>query len=69
MPVEEKVRLADFVIDNNSSIENTEKQINKLHRNLKSSRFHWIVRAVFITGVILLMAVVSGMVALFRWIF
>lgn len=34
MPLSDKVRLADFVIDNNSTIENTNKQIERLRRML-----------------------------------
>lgn len=34
IPLQDKVRIADFVIDNNSTIENTKKQVNRIRRLL-----------------------------------
>ncbi len=34
MPLKEKARLADFIIDNNSTLKNTEKQVELLRRKL-----------------------------------
>lgn len=36
MPDAEKIKAADYVIDNNGSLANTEKQVDKLMRELKS---------------------------------
>ncbi|OQV24759.1 putative Dephospho-CoA kinase domain-containing protein [Hypsibius exemplaris] len=68
LPVEEKAKRADIVIDNNGTIDNTERQINKVYRSLQASRFHWIVRLVFLTGVLFLLLLFGGLVAFFRWI-
>lgn len=68
MPVEDKARLADFVIDNNGTLDNTEKQVQRLYDALKVSRFHWVVRLVFLTGVALLLLIFSGVLAFFRWL-
>jgi dephospho-CoA kinase len=34
MPPEEKLKYADFVIDNSASLENTQKQVKKVYREL-----------------------------------
>ncbi|MFH0832923.1 MAG: dephospho-CoA kinase [Candidatus Aenigmatarchaeota archaeon] len=35
MPIEKKLRLADYVIDNNSSLKNTEEQVKKIFEEIK----------------------------------
>ncbi|MFN3814407.1 MAG: dephospho-CoA kinase, partial [Aquificaceae bacterium] len=37
MPMEEKLRYADFVIDNSGSIEDTKEQVNKVYQELRLS--------------------------------
>ena len=69
MPQDEKIRRADYVIDNNGHIDETEKQVLKIYNSLKASKFHWIVRGVFSTGVLLLVGVIWTFVAIARWIF
>lgn len=35
LPDEEKIKLADFVIDNSGSLDNTKKQVNEVYKELK----------------------------------
>ena len=42
----EKCRRATIIIDNNGSLENTERQVREIHRALNSSYKHWKVRLV-----------------------
>ncbi|XP_073973630.1 dephospho-CoA kinase isoform X2 [Rhodnius prolixus] len=44
MPLEEKARLANFVIDNNGSFEETREQVNQVVAVLKSDKFHLKIR-------------------------
>lgn len=37
MPIEEKIRMSDFVIDNNGSMEDTKKQVLHIYKTLKES--------------------------------
>ena len=69
MPQDEKIRRADYVIDNNGHIEETAEQVLKIYNSLKASKFHWLVRGVSSTGVLLLVGVIWTFVALVRWIF
>jgi len=39
MPLSDKVRLADFVIDNSGTFDNTYKQVEKLRRMLWKARY------------------------------
>lgn len=34
IPLEEKIRIADFIIDNNGSMQNTQKQVKEIRRSL-----------------------------------
>jgi dephospho-CoA kinase len=36
MPIKEKIKMADYVIDNSSSLDNTKKQVEKIWKNLVS---------------------------------
>ncbi|XP_055346262.1 dephospho-CoA kinase-like [Paramacrobiotus metropolitanus] len=69
MPQEKKVRFADHVINNSHSLQETNKQVMKLHSALMKSKFHWVVRGVFLTGVILLCVALYLVLVIIRWIF
>ncbi|GAV08104.1 hypothetical protein RvY_17845 [Ramazzottius varieornatus] len=68
MPQDEKIKRANYVIDNNGTISQTEVQVKKIYALLKASKFHWIVRGVFATGVLLLVGSIWAFVAFIRWI-
>jgi hypothetical protein len=44
MPLEQKAALAQFVIENSGSLEDTRQQVEDIHRELSRSLFHWKVR-------------------------
>lgn len=48
MPIEEKARLADYVIDNSGHISDTRKQTEEIVSKLKSSYTHLKIRIIFI---------------------
>ena len=45
MPLEEKARRAQFVVENSGSLRDTEEAVRAVHAALAASRFHWRVRA------------------------
>lgn len=49
MPLSEKVKFADFVINNNGSIESTQQQVEKMVLELRRSKAHWKYRLVLVT--------------------
>lgn len=48
MPLSEKVSRADFVINNNESLESTKQQVNNVVLELRRLKTHWKYRAVFV---------------------
>jgi dephospho-CoA kinase len=46
MSTSERLKRADYIIDNSKDIENTRKQIDNLHRILVKTRKHWKIRFV-----------------------
>lgn len=68
MPQDEKIRLAGYVVDNSGSLKETHRQVMELYQKLQSSRFHWIVRGVFLTGVLLLFGSIAIVVSFLRWL-
>ncbi|UYV76574.1 hypothetical protein LAZ67_14001221 [Cordylochernes scorpioides] len=60
LPLEEKVRRADLVVDNSGGLEDTASQVNKLLLHLGASRHHWWLRAA-------LASVLGGSLALVTW--
>lgn len=44
MPLDQKVALAQFVIENSGSIQDTLEQVGRIHKRLSKSMFHWKIR-------------------------
>jgi len=44
MPLEQKSTMAQFVIENSGSLEDTRQQVSRIHKRLASSYFHWKIR-------------------------
>jgi dephospho-CoA kinase len=60
MPLEEKRRRADFVIENSRSSEFTKEQVTEIHGKLKQSKAHWIIRIpLFLIGLTLISVIVK----------
>jgi len=49
MPLDQKATMAQFVIENSGSLNDTSQQVSRIHRRLSSSYFHWKIR--FFLGV------------------
>lgn len=57
LPLAQKVKMADFVIDNGGGLEETEKQVKKLYERLSGLKFHWTIRVAIILVGLSVMAV------------
>merc|ERR1739847_209033 len=44
MNMDEKAAMAQFVIENSGSLQDTQEQVARIHTNLSKSFFHWRVR-------------------------
>jgi len=44
MPLDEKASMAQFVIENSGSLEDTRHQVWRIHKRLSGSYFHWKIR-------------------------
>uniref|UniRef100_A0A0V0GAC6 Dephospho-CoA kinase domain-containing protein n=1 Tax=Triatoma dimidiata TaxID=72491 RepID=A0A0V0GAC6_TRIDM len=67
IPLEEKARLANFVIDNNGSFEETCEQVNQVVAVLKSDKFHLKIRILFSLVIICLFLLIIYLYSL--WYF
>jgi len=47
MPLDQKATMAQFVIENSGSLEDTRQQVSRIHKRLSSSYFHWKLRFLF----------------------
>ncbi len=67
MPLEDKARRAQYVVENSGALSDTEESVREIHAELSSSRFHWRVRlavaAAFAGVVALLYAAAKGVSA------
>ncbi|XP_045169007.2 dephospho-CoA kinase domain-containing protein-like [Mercenaria mercenaria] len=63
MSLDEKCRLATFVIDNSGDIANTRQQVLEIHKKLCSSRRHWKLRIVLLSVIIVFVSVIGYLVA------
>lgn len=53
MPLEEKIKRADFVINNNDSIDSTRQQVENIVLQLRRLKTHWKYRFVVVGCVVL----------------
>uniref|UniRef100_A0A183CL19 Dephospho-CoA kinase n=1 Tax=Globodera pallida TaxID=36090 RepID=A0A183CL19_GLOPA len=60
MPMSEKVRRADFVIDNNGSVEETEQQLAEIVKVLESSWMPFVIRSVILSIIFMAFVYVFG---------
>lgn len=44
MPLDQKAAMAQFVIENSGSIQDTQEQVQRIHQRLSRSLFHWKIR-------------------------
>lgn len=56
LPLAEKVKMADFVIDNSGSLEETEVQVTELYEHFSGLKFHWTIRLVIVFAGVSMMA-------------
>lgn len=66
MPIEEKCRLANFIIDNNGTIEETYKQVDQLLNELKIPKIFWIIRLFLL---IIYSLLIIALFILIKWVF
>ena len=69
MPLEEKCRLSDFVIDNNNDLESTRSQVKQVVQQLRSSRSHWKLRLILILIILCLFGLILLILKLFAQLF
>jgi hypothetical protein len=62
MSLDEKCRLATFVIDNSGDLDQTKKQVLEIHKKLRSSRRHWKLRLALFSVIVVFVSVISYLI-------
>lgn len=65
MPLTEKCRMANYVVDNSGTEEMTEKQIVDLFRKFNRSKLHWPIRILGWTVIAFFVWIIAKLVNLF----
>lgn len=69
LPLHEKCKMADYVIDNSGDIKQTDKQIQEVVRQLNQSYGHWKLRGILFIATLAFCGLVSwGLIVMSQWL-